>query len=63
MYLLTLLNKSRVVKTVEFNQPPTSQEIEIAMAETPDAVNFDISRKPLEDSDFEELHEDDLETL
>lgn len=64
MYLLTLLGESnRPVQTIDFDQPPTSQEIDEAMADNALAVNFDISRKPLEDIDFEELHEDDLEAI
>lgn len=62
MYVLALLQGNSIVKTVEFHQPPTTQQIESELAETAEADSFDISRKPLEDRDFEE-YENDLEEI
>lgn len=62
MYVLTLLQSKSIVKTVEFHQPPTTLQIEAELQATPGADSFDISRKPLEDWDFEE-YEDGLEEI
>lgn len=62
MYVLALLNSNNVVRTVEFHEPPTTQQIELELADSPEADSFDISRKPLEDWDFEE-YENDLEEI
>ena len=53
MYYLTIYQKRAKIKVVETFAPPTNAEIEAELARHLGEVSFDISRKPLEESDFD----------